>query len=101
MAVFNLMSWIYILVVLVLAILSVVKIKHRAGMFLALALGAQVFAFLIQTVWYMITVGATLPHEVIRTIGFVIRMGGLVFMGMAIFEFSKHFGQAKAVPPEE
>jgi len=71
-----------------LAILSFVKIRHPAGIFLGLALVMQVFAYLMQTIWYWVGPVAAMPHELIRTIGFVIRMGGLVFMGMAIFAIS-------------
>lgn len=89
MSVYNLMSWVYMLAVLGLVIFAVVTIKHRAGMFLALALGAQVFAFLVQTVWFQIGMGNAMSHEVIRTAGFVIRIGGLIFMAMAILEVGK------------
>lgn len=101
MAVFNLMNWIYMLAMLGLAILSVIKIKHQAGLYLALGLGAQVFAFVITNVLYWSGVASELSHEVTRSIAFVIRVGGLVFLGMAIFEFSQLIGQGKAVPPEE
>ena len=101
MSLFNLMNWIYMLAMLGLAVLSVIKIKHQAGLYLALGLGAQVFAFVITNVLYWSGVARELPPEVIRLTAFVIRVGGVVFLGMAILEFSKLVRTGRAVEPEE
>lgn len=101
MSIFNLMNWVYMLALLGLAILSVIKVKHQAGLYLALGLGAQVFAFVITNVLYWSGVARELPPEVTRLTAFVIRVGGLVFLGMAILEFSKLVRMGRAVEPEE